>query len=235
VNGLATHGFIETSVLRPDAAVVERLAALSTCATADALESTTVMDCGIRCVGGAEEVCGPAITVSTLPGSLLFVFKAFELLQRGDVLVVDGGGRTDTAMFGSAIAARLKAVGCAGVVIDGAVRDVRELNEVGLPVFARGVTPAAYRLMEGPGSINACIQCGGVAVAAGDVIRADLDGVVVVPAGQLATTVAVAEGKLARPYAGDPQQDPRAYPAALRAEVDARIESWRESHPVSHD
>jgi 4-hydroxy-4-methyl-2-oxoglutarate aldolase len=230
VNRDANHGTILAEVERPDRSLVDGLARFGASEVADAIESTTVMDAGINRIAGDDEMCGTAITVDARPGSLLFVFKAFELVKEGDVLVVAGGGRTDCALFGSAIASRLKAVGCRGVVVDGAVRDVQELNDVGLPIFARAATPAAFRLMIAPGSINAPVQCGGIAVEAGDIVRANLDGVVVVPAVSASDALAYATAKRERPLGTD--ADGIGYPPELRAEIDAKIEQWQRAHPI---
>jgi regulator of RNase E activity RraA len=229
VNRHAKYGAILTEVARPDVSLVDGLARFGASEVADAVEGTTVMDAGINRVAGGEEICGTAVTVDARPGSLLFIFKAFEFVQPGDVLVVAGGGRIDCALFGSAIASRLKAVGCRGVVVDGAVRDVQEMNDVGLPVFARAATPAAYRMMVAPGAINAPVQCGGITVHAGDVVRANLDGVVVVPATDAADAFASATAKRERPLGFG--EDGVGYPPALRAEIDATIEQWRREHP----
>ena len=230
MNRDAKYGMILQEIERPDTRLVDGLARFGASEVADAVESTTVMDAGIKRVAGGDEICGTAVTVDARPGSLLFIFKSFELVKEGDVLVVAGGGHPDCALFGSAIASRLKAVGCRGVVVDGAVRDVQELNDVGLPVFARAATPAAYRLMVAPGSINAPVQCGGITVEAGDIVRANLDGVVVVPAAQASDALAYATAKRERPLGTD--EDGIGYPPELRAEIDAKIEEWRRDHPI---
>jgi 4-hydroxy-4-methyl-2-oxoglutarate aldolase len=230
MNRDAKHGTIVAEVERPDSSLVDGLARFGASEVAGAVESTTVMDAGIKRVAGDDEICGTAVTVDARPGSLLFVFKSFELVSEGDVLIVAGGGRTDCALFGSAIASRLKAIGCRGVVVDGAVRDVQELNDVGLPVFARAATPAAFRLMVAPGSINTAVQCGGITVEAGDVVRANLDGVVVVPAAYAADALSYAVAKRDRPLGTD--ADGIGYPPELRADIDAKIEQWQRDHPI---
>jgi 4-hydroxy-4-methyl-2-oxoglutarate aldolase len=230
MNRDSKYGVIVPDPTRPEARLVEGLARFGASEVADAVEGTTVMDAGIKRIAGGDEICGTAITVDARPGSLLFIFKSFEFVREGDVLVVAGSGRSDSALFGSAISSRLKAVGCRGVIVDGAVRDVQELNDVGLPVFARAATPAAFRLMEGPGSINAAVQCGGVTVEAGDIVRANLDGVVVVPAAHAAEALGYATAKRERPLGTD--EDGVGYPPALRAEIDAKIEQWRLDHPL---
>jgi len=95
---------------------------------------------------------------------------------------VDAGGERHHACWGEPAALVAKARGCAGVVIDGALTDVAALRDVGLPTFARGISSLVGRALErSSGTVNAPIQCGGVAVHPGDLVVADDDGVVIVP------------------------------------------------------
>ena len=136
-------------------------------------------------------MCGPAVTVWTKPGDILFVLKATDLVAPGDVLVVDSGGREDAAVIGDIVGQTIADLGCVGLVVDGAVRDVDGLDAAGLPTFARTAHPATGS-NQGPGAINVPVQCGGVAVHPGDVVRADSSGLVVVPRDRLADVVAAA-------------------------------------------
>jgi regulator of RNase E activity RraA len=110
----------------------------------------------------------------------------------GDVLVIDGGGRLDAAVVGDIVAGALAGLGCAGLVVDGVVRDVDGITDTGLATFARGAHPATGS-NTGPGAINVPVQLGGVAVRPGDLVRGDSSGIVVVPHDQLARTVAAGE------------------------------------------
>lgn len=166
----------------PRVEVVAALAQIPTTQLADASQAVRAMSGGIRRVAGNGEVCGPACTVWTSPGDLLYMVKATELVQRGDVLLVEGAGREDAALMGEIFSALLSRRGCVGAVVDGAVRDLAGIDEVGLPVFARHVHPATDT-EEGPGAINVPVTCGGVEVSPGDIIRADVSGVVVIPRG----------------------------------------------------
>jgi regulator of RNase E activity RraA len=122
------------------------------------------------------------------------VHEAIDSLEPGDVLVVNGHGVRDRALVGELIAERLRARGCVGLVVDGAVRDVGDLEEIGFPVFARAVTPAGpYR--HGPFRVGVPVAIGGVVVHTGDVVVADGDGVAVVPAAEAADVLARAEAK----------------------------------------
>jgi len=180
--------FIGTEVERPDAAVVAELAELATTQVADCAGPVGVVGPGIHRLAGGSGMCGPAVTVWTKPGDILFVLKAVDLVAEGDVLVIDGGGRNDAAVIGDIVGKTLADLGCAGLVVDGAVRDVDGLDAAGLPTFARGAHPATGS-NTGPGAINVPVQCGGVTVRPGDVVRADGSGVVVVPRERLAEVV----------------------------------------------
>ncbi|MGI5128649.1 RraA family protein [Pseudonocardia sp. CA-107938] len=164
---------------RPDPAALAALRELATTQLADAEAPVAVVGPGIARVAGGREICGPAVTVWTKPGDILHVLKAVDLVTAGDVLVVDGGGRLDAAVVGDIVAGALAGLGCAGLVVDGAVRDVDGIDETGLATFARGAHPATGS-NTGPGAINVAVQVGGVAVRPGDVVRADSSGVVVV-------------------------------------------------------
>ncbi|GAA2538149.1 RraA family protein [Pseudonocardia hydrocarbonoxydans] len=175
---------VQESVERPDPADVAALRAFSTTQIADCGGPVGVVGPPLRRVAGGPEFCGPAVTVWTKPGDILFVLKAPDLVGDGDVLVIDGGGREDAAVIGDIVGRTIRDRGCTGLVVDGAVRDVEGLDELGLPTFARGTHPATGS-NQGPGAINVAVQCGGVAVHPGDVVRGDASGLVVVPRGEL--------------------------------------------------
>jgi regulator of RNase E activity RraA len=187
---------IVETVDRPDPALVAELARFDTTQIADCGGPVAVLGPPLCRLAGRGGVCGPAVTVWTRPGDILFVFKATDLVRAGDVLVVDGGGRRDAAVIGDIVGGTLVELGCVGLVVDGVVRDVEGLDRVGLPTFARGAHPATGS-NRGPGAINVTVACGGVTVRPGDVVRADGSGVVVVPREHLAEvlrlTRAVAE------------------------------------------
>src|SRR6476469_8109054 len=176
---------IGTDIERPDPALVAELARHSTTQVADCGGPVGVVGPGIHRLAGGAGMCGPAVTVWTKPGDILFVLKAVDVVTPGDVLLIDGGGREDAAVVGDIVGKALADLGCVGLVVDGAIRDVDGIDEVGLPAFARGAHPAT-------GSINGPGQCGGVAVSPGDVVHADGSGVVVVPRERLAEVVALA-------------------------------------------
>jgi regulator of RNase E activity RraA len=171
--------------------LVAELGGLATTQVADCGGPVGVVGPGIRRLAGGAGMCGPAVTVWTKPGDILFVLKAVDLVTPGDVLLIDGGGREDAAVIGDIVGKALADLGCVGLVVDGAIRDVDGIDEVGLPAFARAAHPATGS-NNGPGAINVPVQCGGVAVSPGDVVHADGSGVVVVPRERLAEVVALA-------------------------------------------
>jgi len=125
------------------------------------------------------KIVGTACTVKVFPGDNLMVHKALDVANPGDIIVVDTSGSKTNAVIGDLVAAKAKHRGIAGFIIDGLIRDLPEVKSVGLPIYATGVTPIGP-LHRGPGEINFPISCGGIVVNAGDIICADITGIVVV-------------------------------------------------------
>jgi 4-hydroxy-4-methyl-2-oxoglutarate aldolase len=188
--GHAQQWTVVEAIERPPAEAVAALAGFATTQIADCGGPVGVVGPGLGRIAGGAEFCGPAVTVWTKPGDILFVLKMPDVTQRGDVVAVDGGGRADAAVLGDIVAGALVRRGVVGVVVDGAVRDVEGIDEVGLPTFARGTHPATGS-NEGPGAINVPVQVGGVVVRPGDVVRGDASGVVVVQQEHLDTVIAM--------------------------------------------
>jgi regulator of RNase E activity RraA len=122
-------------------------------------------------------MCGNAVTVSVRSGDNLLIHKALQMLQPGDVLVVDGGGDISRALFGEIMMTVAKVKGAVGCVFDGAIRDVDAFERHQFPCYARGVTMRGpYK--DGPGAINTPVSIGGMVVNPGDVILGDCDGII---------------------------------------------------------
>lgn len=138
------------------------------------------MDAGIRPVTATALLFGRAFTVACYPGATHFMERAVEEAQPGEIIVADGRGDPGAVLMGGLMGGRAFYRGVAGVVIDGAVRDIAELAGYKWPVFSRHVTPAGG-VHEQAGSIGEAISCGGVTVRPGDYIIGDDDGVVCVP------------------------------------------------------
>ncbi len=139
--------------------------------------------------------CGPAITVKVRPGDNLMIHKALEQAQPGDMIVIDGSGCLTQALIGGLIRTTALTKKIAGFVVDGAIRDLAEWADGEIPVFAKGHTHRGPD-KSGPGEVNSPIACAGMAVAAGDLILADSDGVIAIPARDAAAVLQRAQAHL---------------------------------------
>ena len=133
-------------------------------------------------------MAGTAVTVRTRGGDNLLTLRAFDYCRPGDVLVVDAGGDLTNAILGGIMSAGAAMLGLAGLVVDGAIRDVAEIRERDFPVYARGANHRGpYK--NGPGEINVPVCIGGMTVQPGDIIVGDQDGLLAFPAGDAATLI----------------------------------------------
>ncbi len=174
------HVLVGPEHTRPAAEVVEPFRGVAAAVVADAQERLWVLDGAIGAMWAGARCVGTALPIYTRAGDNLAVHRAFDVARPGDVLVVNGQADTTRALVGALIAQRAKRAGLAGIVVDGAVRDVDELAQIGLPVFARGSTPAGPH-KHGPAEIGFPAACGGVVCTPGDIVCGDADGVVIVP------------------------------------------------------
>jgi 4-hydroxy-4-methyl-2-oxoglutarate aldolase len=141
------------------------------------------------------KLAGPAFTIEVRPGDNLMIHAAMALAKPGDVLVIDGKGDRTSALMGTIMMTACRQLGIAGVVMDGAVRDSLEIDEMDFPVFSVGTNPNGPTKNNG-GRIGHPISLGGVTVHAGDFIIGDADGVVVVERETLAGLLPLAEHKV---------------------------------------
>jgi 4-hydroxy-4-methyl-2-oxoglutarate aldolase len=174
------------SIERPPADIVERFRA-PTSFLVDAMNGTGALDWRIRLLAGGA-FAGVALTCDCGPLDNLAFMAALAQSEPGDVLVVATGGYTGAAVTGDLLIGVARNRGAAGFVTDGVVRDLDDLETLGLPVFALGVTPNSPQ-RRGPGSVGLPVVCGGVSVSSGDIIVGDRDGVVVVPRARIAETL----------------------------------------------
>ena len=165
---------------RLSVALMQELSQFDVPDISDLLNRLYAVDSQIRCLSGRYRLCGPACTVKVFPGDNLMVHKALDIAKPGDIIVVDGSGSRTNALIGDIICTKARHRGIQGFVIDGLIRDLPAIEELGYPVFARGTT-AIGPLHRGPGEINFPIACGGTVINPGDVIIADDAGMVVVP------------------------------------------------------
>ncbi len=166
-------------------------------------------------------LCGPAVTVRVRPGDNLMIHKALMMVQPGDVLVIDGGADITQALVGGLIRTTCVAKQLGGIVLDGAVRDLTEWAEEGMPIFARGHTHRGPS-KDGPGEINIPVSCAGLAVLPGDLIVGDADGVIAIPAAEAAevlekTRAHLKKEAVIRETNRTGTADPERFDATLRA------------------
>jgi RraA family protein len=173
---------VKTDFQRLDAELMRAFLQFPTPDISDLLNRLYAVDPAIRVLTSEHHtICGPALTVKVFPGDNLMVHKSLDILEPGDVIVVDAGGSKLNAVLGDLVSTKARHRKCAGFVIDGLVRDLPSIQELGdFPVFARGTTPIGP-LHRGPGEINFPICLGGIVVNPGDLIVGDAAGVVVIP------------------------------------------------------
>lgn len=172
--------------------VRQKLVRLKTSLLSDVLNKSGAMDHDMKNWSGQCRMAGPAFTLRVHPADILMVGQAVSVCPPGWVLVIDGQGELNTALWGSIITVVAHLKRMEGVVIDGAIRDLEEIRRERFPVFARAVVPNAGGA-EYVGEMNVPIQCGGVAVNPGDWVVGDDDGVVVVTSARLSEAIKQAQ------------------------------------------
>ncbi len=177
--------------------VIKLFEDLPTTIISDVMGRSGAMDSGIKPVSDQMRVVGTAFTVKTYTSDNLMCHLAIKLALPGDVLVIDADSYLDAAIWGELTSLSAKVHNLAGVIIDGAVRDRTDLQQLGFPVFARGIV-AAGTFKVNLGEINVPIACGGLTVHPGDLIVGDADGVVVVPQAQLDPIAKAARAQVAK-------------------------------------
>lgn len=190
-------------------------AKLSPTTICDVLTPDRVMDIGIRPLwAGMPRVAGPAYPVRCAPGDNLMLHAAIYRAGPGSVLVAEAGD-TDYALAGGNVCAVAQKRGVAAFVVDGVIRDLAEARARRFPVFARGVMPFPGA-KDAIGVLNGPIRCGGVGVLPGDIVVADEEGIVVVPAARAREVLEAAQDRAAR----DAAQTLEEWEQAHRARID---------------
>lgn len=173
-------GVVHTAITRTDPALVEALSRYGVATIHEAMGRVGLMRPYLRPVYHGAHLCGTAVTVLLQPGDNWMLHVAAEQVRDGDVVVAACTTESEDGFFGELLATSFRARGARGLVIDGGVRDVADLEKMDFPVFSRAVS-AKGTVKATPGSVNIPVICANALVRPGDVVVGDADGVVVVP------------------------------------------------------
>lgn len=166
---------------RPSPELVEAFRGLPSSNINDEMNRLYCMHDYIRLLNPAmaRPLLGVALTVKAPLGDNLFFHQALDMARPGDVIVVDGGSGCNRSLAGEIMLRFSDRKGLAGIIVDGCLRDLDGIEQLSMPIYAKGITPQGP-WKNGPGEINVPIACGGQVVFPGDILVGDKDGIVVI-------------------------------------------------------